>query len=78
MKQSVTIRLTPTRQRLLKLFKKRHHLKKDSEAFELALSMTFEDEIDYKSKIEKVSSCIKLEAEGDTDAVNRIRSLRDM
>ena len=76
MKQSVTIRLTPKRQRLLKLFKKRHHLNKDSEAFELALSMTFKDEITYKSKIEKVSGCIK--PEGDTDAVERIRSLRDM
>ncbi|MDY7031738.1 MAG: hypothetical protein SVY10_07505 [Thermodesulfobacteriota bacterium] len=76
MKQSVTIRLTPTRQRLLKLFKKRHNLKKDSEAFELALRMTFEEEIDYRSKIERVAGCIK--SEDDRDSVQQIRSLRDI
>ncbi|MDY6853706.1 MAG: hypothetical protein SWO11_03205 [Thermodesulfobacteriota bacterium] len=41
MKQSVTIRFSPKRQRLLKLFKIRHHIIKDSEDFELPLSMTF-------------------------------------
>jgi hypothetical protein len=37
MNQSITIRLTPTRERLLKLFKRRYNLKTNSEAIELAL-----------------------------------------
>ena len=76
MNQSITIRLTPTRERLLKLFKRRYNLKTNSEAIELALQIGFEDEVDYRSKIKQVTGCIKLE--NSKGAVNRIRSLRDM
>ena len=76
MNQSITIRLTPTREQLLKLFKRRYNLKTNSEAFELALRIGFEDEVDYKTKIKQVTGCIKLE--NDISAVNRIRSLRDV
>ena len=75
MNQSITIRLTPTRERLLKLFKRRYNLKTNSEAIELALRIGFEGEVDYRSKIKQVTGCIKLE--NDISAVNRIRSLRD-
>ena len=76
MNQAITIRLTPTRERLLKLFKKRFNIKKNSEAIELALRMSFNNEISYESKIKKVAGCI--ESESHTDAVSQIRSLRDI
>jgi hypothetical protein len=76
MNQSITIRLTPTRERLLKLFKRRYNLKTNSEAIEFALRIGFEDEVDYRTKIKKVTGCIKLE--NDISAVNRILSLRDV
>jgi hypothetical protein len=76
MNQSITIRLTPTRERLLKLFKRRYNLKTNSEAIELALRIGFEDEVDYRTKIKQVTGCIKLE--NDISAVNRILSLRDV
>ncbi len=76
MNQSITIRLNPTRERLLKLFKRRYNLKTNSEAIELALRIGFEDEVDYKTEIKQVAGCIKLE--NDRSAVDRIRSLRDV
>ena len=76
MNQSITIRLTPTRERLLKLFKRRYNLKTNSEAIELALRIGFEDEVDYRSKIKQVTGCIKFE--NNISAVNQIRSLRDV
>ena len=76
MNQSITIRLTPTRERLLKLFKRRYNLKTNSEAIELALRIGFEGEVDYRSKIKRVTGCIKLE--NSKGAVNRIHSLRDV
>ena len=76
MSQSITIRLTPKRERLLKLLKKRYKIKKNSEAIELALNMTFKDEIDYKAKIAEVTGCIRLT--GAPNSVKKIRSLRDM
>ena len=75
MSRSITIRLTPTRERLLKLLKKRFNLKKNSEAIDLALRMSFREEIDYKSRIEKIAGCISLR--GRKNSVKMIRSLRD-
>jgi len=74
MNQTVTIRLTPSRERLLNLFKKRFNLKKNSEAIELALKMSLKDSIDYGSRLKKVSGCISLN--GEEDSVKRIRSIR--
>ena len=76
MSRSITIRLTPTRERLLKLLKKRFNLKKNSEAIDLALRMSFREEIDYKCRIEKVAGCISLR--GRKNSVKMIRSLRDV
>jgi hypothetical protein len=76
MSQSITIRLTPKRERLLKLLKKRYKIKKNSDAIELALNMALKDEIDYKAKIEKVTGCIGLT--GAPNSVKKIRSLRDI
>lgn len=45
---SITIRLTPERARFIKLIKKRFNFKKNSEAIDLALRMSLEDEIAYK------------------------------
>ncbi len=75
MNTSITIRLTPIRERLLKLFKQRYNIQRNSEAIELALKMSFPDETDYKSKIEKVTGCIK--EKNDVNAIDQIRSLRD-
>ena len=74
MSQTVTIRLTPSRERLLSLFKKRFNLKKNSEAIELALKMSLKDNIDYGSRLKKVSGCISIN--GEEDSVKRIRSIR--
>ena len=75
MSRTISIRLTPMRERLLKLLKKRFNLKNNSEAIDLALRMSFREEIDYKSRIEKVAGCIGLK--GRKDSVEMIRSLRD-
>ncbi len=74
MSQSISKRLTPTRERLLESFKKRFNLDKNSEAIELALKMGFKGKKDYRSKIEKVAGCVQLE-DGE-DSIKRIRSLR--
>ena len=73
--QTITIRLTPKREKLLTGLKKRYKLKKNSQAIDLALTMSSTDEIDYRSRIEQVSGCISLKRKGS--AVQRIRSLRD-
>jgi hypothetical protein len=75
MSQTITIRLTPTRELLLKLLKRRFNLKNNSEAVELALRMSFKDDIDYKAKIENVAGCIG--GKGRKNSVTLIRSLRD-
>ena len=75
MSQTITIRLTRKREQLLKLVKKRFNIKKNSEAIDLALSMSFKDDADYRSRLEKVSGSIRLK--GKATAVKNIRSLRD-
>ena len=75
MSQTISIRLTTRRERLLKLIKKQFNLKKNSEAIDLALKMSFKGTIDYKSRIKKVSGCISLK--DSTNSVDKIRSLRD-
>jgi len=74
MAQSITIRLTPERARFIKPIKKRFNFRKNSEAIDLALRMSLEDEIDYKYKVEQVSGCIGLP--GSKTAAQRIRDLR--
>jgi hypothetical protein len=74
MAQSITIRLTPERARFIKLIKKRFNFKKNSEAIDLGLRMSLEDEIDYKYKVEQVSGCISLP--GSKNAAQRIQDLR--
>lgn len=77
MGQTITIRLTPKREKLLTGLKKRFKVKKNSEAIDLALKMSrTPDDIDYGTRIEQVSGCISLK--GKTNAVKRIRSLRDV
>ena len=71
---SITIRLTPSRECLLKLLKKRYKLKKTSEAIDFALRMSFKEDIDYRSRIERVAGCVSLE--GRKTSVQRIRSFR--
>jgi hypothetical protein len=75
MGQTITIRLTPKREKLLTCLKKRFKVKKNSQAIDLALKMSITDDIDYRSRIEQVSGCISLKGKGS--AVKRIRSLRD-
>ncbi len=75
MGQSITIRLTPSRERLLKVLKRRFNLRKTSDAFDMALRISVKDEIDYRSRIEKVSGCVNLK--GIENSVKRIRALRD-
>ncbi len=75
MNQIITIRLTQKRKQLLNVVKRRFNLKKNSEAIDLALGMSVDNGIDYKSSIEKVSGIIGLNDK--KDSVKRIRSLRD-
>ena len=75
MSQTITIRLTSKRERLLKLLKKRFNIKRNSDAIDLALKMSFKDDIDYKSRLEKASGCIKLK--GRENSTKKIRTLRD-
>lgn len=75
MSQSITIRLTPARERLLNLVKRRFKVKKNSEAIDIALKMSFDENIDYRTRLQKVTGCINLK--GKENAIERIRSLRD-
>ena len=75
MSQTITIRLTPKREKLILGLKKRFKLKNNSDAIDVALKMSTTDDVDYRSKIARVSGCISLK--GKTNAVKRIRSLRD-
>jgi hypothetical protein len=75
MSQTITIRLTPKREKLILGLKKRFKLKNNSDAIDVALKMSTTDDVDYRSKIAQVSGCISLK--GKTNAVKRIRSLRD-
>lgn len=75
MSQTITIRLTAKRERLLKNFKKKFNLKKNSEAIDLALGMGSNDDIDYKRRIDKVTGIINLKSK--KTSVKTIRILRD-
>ncbi len=73
MGQTITIRLTPKREKLLTGLKKLFKLNKNSEAIDLALKMSLTESIDYRARIEQVSGCVSLKG----NAVKRIRSMRD-
>ena len=75
MSQTITIRLTPKREKLILGLKKRFKLKNNSDAIDVALKMSTTDDVDYRSKMAQVSGCISLK--GKTNAVKQIRSLRD-
>ena len=75
MGQTITTRLSPKREKLLMGLKKRFHVKKASEAIDLALTMSCKDDMDYRTRIEQVSGCIGVKGKGN--AVKKIRSLRD-
>jgi len=75
MSNTITIRLTPDRERLLKLFKMRYHIEKNTDAIELALKIGFESDIDYRTKLERVAGC--LQGVDNRNAVDMIRELRD-
>ncbi len=74
MSSSITIRLTPTRERLLKIFKKRHNVSSNTQAIELALKMVSEEEISYSVKIKQVKGCIV--SKSKKNAIDQIRELR--
>ncbi|MGR3318937.1 MAG: hypothetical protein ACUZ8O_10720 [Candidatus Anammoxibacter sp.] len=71
MSRTISICHTSKRKRLLG----KNNLKKNSEAIDLALGMGTDDEIDYKSRIDKVSGIINLK--GKKPSVKTIRILRD-
>ena len=75
MSQIITIRLTPKRKQLLNAIKRRFNLEKNSEAIDLALGMSSDNDIDYKSRIEKVSGIVSLKDK--KDSVMKIRLLRN-
>ena len=75
MTQTITIRLTPGREQLLKGLKKRFNVKKNFEAIDLALRMCAKDDLDFRSRLEHVAGCITLK--GRKTAVQKIRTLRD-
>ncbi|GAX61149.1 transposase [Candidatus Scalindua japonica] len=75
MNRTITIRLTPKREEMLSKAKRRFKVRKNSEAIDLALRLSYGEEIEYKDRIEKVSGCIRLK--GEDTSVKKIRSLRD-
>ncbi len=75
MNQTITIRLTQKREKMLNKIKKLFKVKKNSEAIDLALKLSFKEDIDYKDRIKKVAGCINLK--GREASVKRIRNLRD-
>lgn len=75
MSNTITIRLTPDRERLLKLFKHQHNVKTNSEAFELALRLGAAEDQDYKKKLSKVAGCLAKDSR--QDAVEMVRALRE-
>ena len=50
-------------------------LKKNSEAIDLAIKMSFKGTVDYKSRIKKVSGCIRIK--DSNNSIDTIRYLRD-
>lgn len=75
MNRTITIRLTPKREKMLSKIKRRFKVRKNSEAIDLALRLSYGEDIDYKDRIEKVTGCINLK--GQDASVRKIRSLRD-
>ena len=75
MNQTITIRLTPKREKMLSKIKRRFKVRKNSEAIDLALRLSYGEDIDYKDRIKKVTGCVSLKRQ-DT-SVKKIRSLRD-
>ncbi len=75
MNRTITIRLTPKREKMLSKIKRRFKVRKNSEAIDLALRLSYGEDIDYKDRIEKVTGCISLK--GQDASVRKIRSLRD-
>lgn len=75
MDQTITIRLTQKREKLLNKIKRQFKVKKNSEAIDLALKLSVKEDIDYKDRIRKVTGCISLK--GRETSVKRIRNLRD-
>ncbi len=71
---SITIRLTPTRERLLKLLKKHYNVSSNTQAIELALKMVSEEESDYLSIIDQVKGCIV--GKSKKNAIDQVRELR--
>ena len=76
MSNTITIRLTPDRERLLKLFKLQHNIQKNSEAIELALRLGSDSDVGYNSKINQVAGCLVLKRK-NRDANDIVRELRD-
>ena len=74
MSQTITIRLTPKREEMLNKIKRRFKVRKNSEAIDLALRLSYGEDIEYKDRIEKVAGCISLKGQGPS--VKKIRSLR--
>lgn len=74
MSTTITIRLTPERERLLKLFKQQHNIQRNSEAIELALKLGFKDQIEYLPKIRQVAGCLKQNCKQNADEI--VRNLR--
>ncbi len=75
MNQSITFRLMPARERLIKLVKKRYNVKKNSEAIDIALKISYDGNISYSDKTEKVKGCIRLGRK--ENAIKKIRVLRN-
>ncbi len=75
MSRTITIRLTPKREEMLGKIKKQFKVRKNSEAIDLALRLSYDGDMDYKDRIEKVTGCISLK--GQDASVRKIRSLRD-
>ena len=74
MSETISVRLTPEREKLLKTAKRYYKVKNNSEVIDLALKEALKDRADYESRLKSVVGCVKLK--GKENSIERIRKLR--
>jgi len=75
MNRTISIRLTPERDILLKQLKKIFNVKNNSDAIDLALKMSVKDMPDFEKRLKAATGCIKPFTE--ESAVAAVRRLRE-
>ena len=74
MSGTISVRLTPEREKLLMKAKRYYKVKNNSEVIDLALKEALRGRADYESRLKTVIGCVKLK--GKENSIERIRKLR--